>query len=273
MSKVKQLPTFQQEPNRQFVEEVTRNAQEHAAAINELYDLRWDDLRFTAGAIPLNPIGAVAAPTVDSVETDYPATLLFSGSADNIIADVAQMPHAMRLGSSIKPHVHWLKKTASANVVVWEFFYRIIGNVGSAAGAWSSAITRLSNDATTTIGTQSAANTHLLTSFGEISMAGYTESALVAWRLYRRAASNASDTDTNAVSLISFDIHYQSDARGSTSKAIAVRPVVPGWNKSQAPATIGPKSTDQGQGTTDHRPRRRRALTVRLIPRQRKRIA
>ena len=182
------------------------------------YGLRWDDLRFAAGAIAINPIGGVDAPTPDNVETDYPGTLLFSGTADNIIADVAQLPHAWKLGSAIRPHVHWLKKTASANVVVWEFYYRLIGNVGSAAGAWSSAVTRLSNDTTTTVGDQSQANTHLLTSFGNITMTGLTESCLVAWRLYRRAASNANDNDTNTVSLLSFDIHYQSDGRGSVAE-------------------------------------------------------
>jgi hypothetical protein len=160
-------------------------------------------------------VGAVDAPTIDNVETDFPATLLFAGNADNVIADVAQMPHSWKLGSAIKPHVHWLKKTASANVVVWEFYYRIIGNVGSLAGSWSSAVTRLSNDTTFTIGDQSAANTHLLTTFGSIDMTGLTDSCLVAWRLYRRALSNDSDNDTNAVSMISFDIHYQSDGRGS----------------------------------------------------------
>jgi hypothetical protein len=128
-----------------------------------------------------------------------------------MIADVAQMPHAWKLGSTIRPHIHWAKTSASANVVTWEFYYRILGNVADAFGTWSSAVTR-SSDAATTIGDDTATNTHLLTSFGDITMTGYTESCLVAWRLYRRGSS---DAYADTARLLSFDIHYQSDGRGS----------------------------------------------------------
>lgn len=169
------------------------------------YGLRWDDLRFPAQSI--NPAGAVAAPSVITTESDFPGALSFAGNADNMIAGVAQMPHAWKLGSTIRPHIHWLKPTGSSNAVTWHFYYRIVGNVGGTAGAWVGPVV-----GTIAAGDQTTSNNHILTSFGDVSMTGYTESAMLAWRIYRIGTS---DAENNAVTLLEFDIHYQSDGRGS----------------------------------------------------------
>ena len=65
-----------------------------------LNDTVWDDLRFPANAI--NPPGAAA----DPIRNTSTGMLEFSGSADNVIAGIAQMPHAWRAGTSIRPHLH-----------------------------------------------------------------------------------------------------------------------------------------------------------------------
>lgn len=168
----------------------------------------WDDLRFPAQSI--NPAGAVAAPTVITTETGLPGALSFSGSADNMIAGVAQFPHSYKHGSTVRPHIHWLKPTGSANAVTWEFYYRRLGNVGDTAEDWAGPLT-----GTLAAGDQTVSDDHLLTSFGDVTMAGALGSAMLAWRIYRRGSS---DAESNAVTLLEFDIHYQSDRGGSVEE-------------------------------------------------------
>lgn len=165
----------------------------------------WDDLRFPAQGI--NPIGAASDPTVDTTLADFPGTLLFSGSAQNIIAGVAQMPHEWHAGTEIKPHIHWSKPTGSSSAVTWEFYYRIMGNVGDTPGAWVGPLS-----AVRTIGDPATSNRHLLTSFPGIDMTGYQESVCLNWRVDRRGDT---DADNNAVRLIEFDIHYRKNKSGT----------------------------------------------------------
>ena len=162
----------------------------------------WDDLRFPASTI--NPVGQTNAATVDTVEADYPATLLFSNSTDNMCAGVIQMPHEWLIGTEIKPHIHWMKTTDATGEVVWEFKYRIIGSVGGAAGAWSSA-----DNGRLAVSHDNLKATHALTAFSAIPMDEYRESAMVAWILYRKVAT---DTYAAPARLLEFDVHYQRQA-------------------------------------------------------------
>jgi hypothetical protein len=168
---------------------------------------RWDDLRFPAQSI--NPPGTLDGPTVDATETGWPGTLLFVGNGDRVLCGVAQMPHAWARGTAIKPHIHWTKPTGSADAVTWEFLHRIIGNPGDTPGAWSSAST-----GTIVAGDQTHTDEHLLTTFADIDMTGNIESAMVAWRLYRRGST---DADASTVRLLELDFHYQINQLGTVS--------------------------------------------------------
>ncbi len=161
----------------------------------------WDDLRFPAQSI--NPIGTIDAPTQDQTETGFPGTLLFSGSRDDMIGGIAQMPHRWKRASLIRPHIHWSKTTGSANAVVWNLYLRVIGNPGDVAGAWSTAYT-----ATIVAGDQTVTNNHILSTFGDVTMANLEESAVLAWRLYRRGST---DAEANTARLYELDFHIQSD--------------------------------------------------------------
>ena len=169
--------------------------------------ISWDDLRFPAQAI--NPIGAVSDPAVTTSETTYPGTLEFSGSQDNMIAGVAQMPHSWAQETEIRPHIHWMKDSASANAVTWEFYYRIIGSAGSTPGAWVGPVS-----GTLAAGDHTVAGQPLVTSFGSVDMVGQIESAMVAWRVYRRGSS---DAFSGIARLLEFDIHFQADKPGTHS--------------------------------------------------------
>lgn len=168
----------------------------------------WDDLRFPAQGI--NPAGAVDAPSVDTTLTSFPGTFLFSGSAENVIAGIAQMPHAWAKGTPIRPHIHWSKTTGSASAVSWVFYYRHLGFAGDTPSAWVGPIA-----GTLAVGNQTVTNNHCITTFGEIDMTGKQESACLAWQIRRLGNT---DADNATARLYEFDIHFQSDKFGTVDE-------------------------------------------------------
>jgi hypothetical protein len=173
--------------------------------MNQQFYAVWDDLRFPATGI--NPAGAVTDPSVDTVLTSFPGTLLFSGTVENVVSIIAQMPHGWLAGSDVHPHIHWSKPTGSASPVSWELYYRIIGGPGTAPSAWSSAI-----PGTLVRGVQIVSNEHLISSFGGIYMGGLRESAILNLRLHRLGNT---DLESNDVRLYELDLHYQKSSHGS----------------------------------------------------------
>ena len=168
---------------------------------------RWDDLRFPAQSI--NPAGAINAATIIDVETTFPGCLSFSGSADNMVAGVAQMPHAWNRGTAVRPHIHWIKPTGSSAAVTWQLYYRR-ADVGQTFEGWQGPLT-----GTTVAGDPGISNQQLITTFGALDMTGYEESVILAWRLYRRGST---DAENNAVTLLEFDIHYRTDKAGTVNE-------------------------------------------------------
>lgn len=172
---------------------------------------RWEDLRFPAQAI--NPAGAAAPPSVDTVLTSLPGTLIFSGSAENVISGVAQMPHGWKEGTDIHPHIHWSKIVADAEglAVGWEFKYRT-SEKGALWSAWSEYSAH-----TLELGDNTSAEKHNLSEFPAIVMTGLKVSCMVAWVIRRKGNTDAYNEATR---LLEFDIHYQIDTLGSTQEAV-----------------------------------------------------
>jgi hypothetical protein len=188
---------------------VSQSGENKKATVDQLaaavFGEDWTDLRFPVQGI--NPIGAASDPVMVTSLSGLLSTLEFSGNQQNIIAGVAQMPHEWKRGSAIKPHIHWTKPTGSANAVTWEFYYRIVGNPGDVIEAWSAA-----QAGTIVAGDQTVSNGHLITSFPDITMTGFIESAIILWRLDRMGNT---DAEANAVNLYELDFHYQSDKAGT----------------------------------------------------------
>lgn len=179
---------------------------------------RWDDLRFPANGI--DPAGLTNPATRSADLTKFPGSLEFAGNALNVIAGVAQMPHQWRNGSEIHPHIHWTVDTASAAAVDWEFYYRMVGNVGDTAGGWNGPF-----NGTIQVGSTSIPGSHILSSFDAIDMTGYQDSCMLVW--YIRRLGNT-DANNNVAYLLEFDIHYQTDiAGGSISEYPSTSPFAP----------------------------------------------
>ncbi len=167
----------------------------------------WDDLRMPSQGI--NPSGTASPPTVD--QTTVPGSLLFAHNAENIIAGVAQMPHAWQRATIIKPHVHWAKTTSAAGGVVWELSYALVNN-GGTLGAYSNWIA-----ATDVISNSDTAGKMVISTFGEVAMADMLESCMMVWKIRRNVAAGADDYAADA-RLFEFDIHYQVGKFGTVSE-------------------------------------------------------
>ena len=169
--------------------------------------LVWDDLRFPAQGI--NPAGQVDSPTVDTAT--FPGTLLFSTSAVNLIAGVAQMPHAWERETALYPHIHWAKTTSAAGGVVWEMCYTI-ADVGGTFGAYSAWVA-----GTDSVSHNNTANKHALTSFPAINMTGMKESTMIMWQI-RRNVDDAADNYAANARLLEMDFHYQVGKFGTATR-------------------------------------------------------
>ena len=170
--------------------------------------VRWDDLRFPSQGIDI--VGPSAPPTR---ETDT-GLLIFSASAVNTIAGVAQMPHAWLEESTIFPHVHWQRTSAASpkGDVLWRFEYEVVNNGATAAMDYGTSMDVSSTVAG--IDDTGAANIALISAFDGISMVDKNISCLIFWRL-SRIGNDAADTATMTARLIEFDIHYIVDGWGS----------------------------------------------------------
>ena len=169
------------------------------------YEPNWDDLKFPATAV--NPPGQAADPDFDTTN----GTWLFDASGTETIFLIAQMPHAWKEGSLIKPHVHWYKSTSAGGNVMWQLDYKKfpIGEVGDAAFTALTATTTVSGTPD-----NDTAQEHLLTSFADIDMTGMTLSDMLLMKV-SRIGGNAADTYGADCALMEFDIHFQIDTLGS----------------------------------------------------------
>lgn len=167
--------------------------------------LRWEDLRFPSTGI--NPPGAAS----DPAKSTTTGLLEFSGTQDNILAGVAQMPHAWAEQTTVKPHFHARFPTSAAANSRWKFEFDKAtpnGDFANDSGVY------------TTLATVTAANPqnvrrHALVPFGDLTMVGMLISTNILWKLTRLAASDAADNDTSVIELLDLDFHILLDASGS----------------------------------------------------------
>lgn len=170
--------------------------------------LSWEDLRFPASGI--NPPGAASDPTRSTTT----GLLQFSGIANNVIAGVAQMPHGWEQGTLVRPHLHLRHPTANTNVSRWLFEY----DIADGATPFTNAEGTYTTLSTISVTNPNNVNTQTIASFGNLTMTGFRESAVIVWKITRLAATDVLDTDTSAITLLEFDIHYLSGKNGTLNE-------------------------------------------------------
>lgn len=170
-----------------------------------LYAGVWEDLRFPASGI--NPPGGASDPARDTDD----GRLVFAAAATNIIAIQAQMPHAWREGSAIRPHIHWSPTNTNTGNVLWRLQYKVASANEAFPGEWSTADVLAAGSGTTDM--------HQLAAFAEIPMTGKKVSSMILL-LLSRIGGDVTDTYNADAKLNEFDIHYQVDALGSEAEYV-----------------------------------------------------
>lgn len=191
------MPSYIQYTNTGNVESFANTSQ---------YESNWDDLRFPASGVS---IGGLSTPPDVDADTGL---LLFDSTNIETIAIAAQMPHARKVDSIIKPHVHWRKTSDAAGDVVWSLRYKWLNN-NEVEPDWSSIITA------TDIFTVGSDQKMHIASWGEISGTGKTLSSMFIAQIGRLPTDAGDDYAADAL-LYEFDIHYQIDTLGSEQEFI-----------------------------------------------------
>ena len=166
---------------------------------------RWDDLRFPAANLKA---GTAGVPTWDNTNG-----LQEFAIGDYLFCQV-QLPHAWKVGTTLKPHVHWCKITSGPNLVAWQLEYKWakIGEVMDAA------FTTIS-DETPDVSDGDTAYQHALTALPDIVPASDVQiSDMLICKVSRIATAGAS-YGTRAA-LLEFDIHIEIDSYGSVQEYV-----------------------------------------------------
>lgn len=171
--------------------------------------LLWEDLRFPAQGI--NPAGTAAPPAIDTADP-FAGTLLFSASATNVIAGVAQLPHSWKIGTTLHPHIHWCPTTTGSGNVAWRFSWHAASINGTFSGSYTTA--GIEVDAASQV-----VGRHQMFEFSDMDMSAVTGvSAMIAWKL-ERVGGDDLDTYAGQARLLELDFHFQMDTAGSRQEA------------------------------------------------------
>lgn len=163
------------------------------------------DLRFPFTSTKL---GANAKPDFDTTNVG----LLFPQNDNTeIIYIIAQLPHAYKEGSDLRPHIHW--QQMNTNAVVWKMQYKWF-NRGDIVPAAFTTLTHLNN-----VIPYSSGNISQVSAFPVLSGVGKTVSSILLIKVYREDNVDAGAGGGDALAF-EFDIHYESDALGSETEFI-----------------------------------------------------
>jgi hypothetical protein len=180
----------------------------------------WDDLRVST----FNKAGS-RDPTLAQIYTNGSGSrgvyaLIFDDQHTNEkeVFFQVQLSHAWKEATTIIPHVHWVPTTAGTAVTVqWglEYNWQDIGeNFGNTTIVYGKA--HEPADA------NFVANRHYITDIptGGIAGTNLKISSIMNCRLFRNSSDTTNDTFTGDAALISFDLHIELDAAGSTSETV-----------------------------------------------------
>jgi hypothetical protein len=165
----------------------------------------WEDLQCPPEAF--NAAGVASPPTLDSAVV--PGTWLFSGTTENNLAVIRQLPHRWKAGTLLKPHVHWEKTTTEPGEVMWQWCYTI-ANVREVFPAYS-----VYFDGTNAAPHLNTVRMHAVDTFPSVDMVGKRESCMICLQV-RRLPTHVSDTYPGNARFLEFDIHYMSNKLGTT---------------------------------------------------------
>ena len=170
-----------------------------------LLDTVWDDLRVPMQNTKINPTKSEPA-----FETFIGGTYTYAFSATNAddesLLFSAQLPHSYKIGTNLKPHIHWSPSTTNTGNVVFELEYTAASIYGTIGATTST---------TTTIESGGVAFKHQLAMFDDIDGSDLGLSSMIICRL-TRLGTDAADTFTGKAFVLEFDFHFEIDTPGGS---------------------------------------------------------
>jgi hypothetical protein len=137
--------------------------------------------------------------------------LAFSSTLENDVQCIAQMPHAWREGTAIRPHLHWEAGTGftAGQAVVWAMSWRWRNNGDTLTAMTTSTVTA----------TPSHTLALMITVFPEIAGVNKDISSIIDIEISRLATATGDNMAATAI-LKEFDIHYRVDSLGSDKEYV-----------------------------------------------------
>jgi len=165
----------------------------------------WEDFR-----VAVNNVKVPATKNPDWVS--YKGGLILSFGNEEVEGNeeevyfLIQLPHSIKEGSTIKPHIHWIAKSNEASKVVrWGMSYSF-ANIDASFPTE----TKIYTNATT----NNEADKHVCAYFPDIPLPNMLISGILIIKLFRNSSSG-SDTYTDDAYLLEFDIHIEKNTIGS----------------------------------------------------------
>lgn len=174
-------------------------------------DSIWDDLRISASATQVSPV--TDKPDMETYREGL-ITFGFDAGSVEAVTFQAQMPHTYKIGTNVRPHVHWSPgNNTNTGTVVWGLEY----SIASVTGNYTATDTIFCSEAG-----DGVAYKHQQCDFAEIDMSGiFGTSAIFLCRLLRdgnESESGLTDDFNNDAFLLEFDFHFQKDSPGSDTE-------------------------------------------------------
>jgi len=170
-----------------------------------LLDTVWDDLRVPMQNTKINPTKSEPA-----FESFIGGTFTYAFAADNAddesLLFAAQLPHSYKIGTNLRPHIHWSPSTTNTGNAVFELEYTS-ASIGGTLGATTSI--------TATDAADGTAFKHQLIGFDEIDGSNLGLSSMIICRLTRLGTDSA-DTFTGKAFVLEFDFHFEIDTPGGS---------------------------------------------------------
>ena len=188
----------------------------------ESYGEWWDDLRVSAEQVRIQGSSNIPGWGVLSNDGSSSAGVYALWFDDNTLEQVffsVQIPHAVKLGSELHPHVHFVPENngATGATVVWGLEY-VFADIGETFGLTNIIYTDSHYPADAVL----AADKHYVSSFEPIEMQNDGVSGMILCRLFRSPAGGGGFTDDYAhdAGLLEFDFHVIMDTPGSEEELV-----------------------------------------------------
>lgn len=158
----------------------------------------WEDLRF--------PASALQAPASNYPDRDGDDGTFLFGTGEQAFV-IAQMPHAWKEGSIIRPHIHWSPVDTGSGNVAWQISYQVAGIGEAFSGSWT--------DISALDAADGVAEKHQVAPDVSGLGVGMTDKKISTMLKFKVSRIASGDTYGSDARFLEFDIHYQLDTKGS----------------------------------------------------------